>query len=167
MKLSAIATLLALTSAVVAAPGYSRRSLADTSQALARRQVPGGVTLDEQDDPPSAGSVICQLLKEEPLKTVLQVTTNLWNDLQQDSNVSPEIKDLGDVFKTIAGDMQIAGKQSLFNVKKALTKNGGRLGKAVVAEIDDAVEKFESAIPMIFLEVAACVAEIQEEQPSD
>ncbi|KAF9571435.1 hypothetical protein EC968_000530 [Mortierella alpina] len=173
MKIASITALLAVATAVVAAPAHSRRSLVDTKQVLARRQIPNGSASDaqvvsdlitKQDDSPSPGSVICQLLQEEPLKSVVQTTTALWEELQNDPDIAPGIENLGDVFKTIAGDLSIAGKRTLAKVKKALTKTGGTLGEAVVAEIDDAVKKFESALPMIMFEVAACVAELQEEQ---
>jgi len=85
--------------------------------------------ITKQDDPPSPGSVICQLLQEEPLKTVLLTTTTLWADLQNDPDAAPGVTNLGDLFTTIAGDIEVAGKRSLTKVKKALTKDGGRLGK--------------------------------------
>lgn len=173
MRTALISTILAVATSVVALPGHSPLSLTDAKHDLVRRNILGSSSalqavpnlVAREEDPPTAGSIICGLLKEEPLKGIVQAATTLWDEIQKDPEVAPEVNSLTTMVSTIVEDIIQAGNKNLDSVKKSLTKDGGALGAEIVASIEKIVQDIETAVPALMLEVMGCVSSSQEENP--
>ncbi|KAF9308281.1 hypothetical protein BG003_011333 [Podila horticola] len=172
MRIALISTFLAVTTAVVAHPGHSL-SQTSSKHVLVRRKISGRSIsalqampnlVARQEDPPTAASVICGLLKEEPLKGIVQVAITLLDEIQKDPEAAPEVKNLTDIFTIIINDIVQAGDQTLAKVKKSLTKEGGALGAEVVKSIETIVEDIETAVPTFMIEIAGCIEELSKKE---